>query len=352
MVINRTNRDNRHLYMNTNLIRARTAQWLVEQLGEMGIEASQLLEGTNLENGWLASEDTIITFAEYKRIIVNALDITKDSALGLKLGRTVNPAMFGTFGYALMSSKTLKDAADVFLKYQHLPGQLTQISMKQDNSTLVIRFDPLYPFEDALLCYAIEEVLSTTYFGMIFLVNKDIELMEVCLSYPAPKHARLYNEMFRCPVRFMESENHIRLDARIFNLPVHTANPSVYEYSIQYCEEMLRGLKKSDPFIDQIRNIILTSPGRFPNAGEIAKKLAMGTRSLNRRLRERNTSYKKIINEIRSELSIRYLANTNLSIDQVSDLVGFSEATAFRRAFKRWTGKNASQYRKEILEEF
>jgi len=335
--------------MNNDLIRARTAQWFIEQLGEMGITASRLLEGTKLESNWLTREDTIITFPEYRRIITNALDVTKDSGLGLKLGRSINPAMFGIFGYALMSSKTLKDAANVFLKYQELPGQLTRISMLQDDSDMVILFDPLYPFEDGLLCYAIEEVLSTTYYGIIFLVNKNISPMEICLSYPAPKHAGLYKEMFKCPVRFMASQNHIRLDARIFNLPVHTANPGIYEYSTRYCEEMLRGLKKSDQFIDSVRNIILTSPGCFPKAGEIAGNLAMSIRSLNRRLQERNTSYKKIVDEIRSDLSKRYLSNTNLSIDQISDLVGFSEATAFRKTFKRWTGRSAAQYRKEIL---
>ncbi|MEN6637586.1 MAG: AraC family transcriptional regulator [Smithella sp.] len=335
--------------MNNDLIRARTAQWFIEQLGEMGIAASRLLAGTKLESDWLAREDTIITFPEYKCIITNALEVTKDSALGLKLGWSINPAMFGIFGYALMSSKTLKDAANVFLKYQDLPGQLTRISMRQDDSALVIRSAPLYPFEDALLCYAIEEVLSTTYYGIIFLANKNINPMEICLSYPAPKHAGLYKEIFKCPVRFMESENLIRFDARIFNLPVHTANPCIHEYSTQYCEKMLSGLKKSDQFINQVQNIILTSPGHFPKAEEVAKKLAMSIRSLNRRLQERNTSYKKIVDEIRSDLSIRYLSNTNLSIDQISDLVGFSEATAFRKTFKRWVGRSAAQYRKEIL---
>lgn len=336
-------------HINNDLIRARTAQWLIEQLVAMGINASRLMKGTKLTSGWLVREDTIITFPEYKRIIRNALDITNDSALGLKLGRAVNPAMFGIFGYALMSSKTLKDAANVFIKYQDLPGQLTRISMEQDDSDIIIRFDPLHPLENSLLSYAIEEALSTTYYGMIFIVHKDIRLMEICLAYPAPKHAGLYKEMFNCPLRFNQSDNHIRFDARVFSLPVHTANPGVYEYSTQYCEEMLSGLKKSDQFIDRIRNIIMTSPGRFPKAGEIAQKLALGTRSLNRRLQERNTSYKKIIDEIRADLSIRYLANTNLSIDQISDLVGFSETTSFRRAFKHWTDKSASQYRKEIL---
>lgn len=332
--------------MDPDLIRAPTAQWLIKQLGGMGIEASRLLEGTTLENGWLDSEESYITYPDYIRLIRNALDVTKDSSLGLKLGQTVNLAMFGTFGYALMSSRTLEDAADVFLKYQDLPGQLTRISKRQGDSEWVILFEPLYPFEDQALVYAMEEVLSTTYYGMSFLVNQKIGLTEICLKYPEPGHARLYEEMFHCPVRFLASENRMRLDARFFNLPVFTANRSVYEYCTTFCEEMLKGLKKSDLFVDQIRNIIMSSIGRFQKIGEMAKELGISTRSLNRRLQERNTSYKRIMNEVRSDLSKRYLENTNLSIDQIANLVGFSETTTFRKAFKLWTGRSPSKHRK------
>jgi AraC-like DNA-binding protein len=183
---------------------------------------------------------------------------------------------------------------------------------------------------------------------MVFLVNQEVDLKEICLSYPAPEHARLYEEMFHCPVRFLASENQVRVDASFFSLPVCTANQNVYEYCTQFCEEMLRGLKKSDQFIDQVRNIILTSLNRFLKIGEMAKELGISTRSLNRRLQERNTSYKKIMNEVRSDLTKRYLENTNLSIDQISDLIGFAETTAFRKAFKKWTGRSATQHRKEI----
>lgn len=335
--------------MNTDLIRASSAQWLIKQLGEMGVGASGLMDGAELEDGWLDKEEAFISYPTYRRIITNALDITKDGAIGLKLGQKVNLAVFGAFGYALMSSKTLKDAAGVYLKYQDLPGQLTRIGMEHDGPQRVIRFDPLYPFKGRMLVYAMEEVLSTTYHGMVFLTNQKVDPAEICLSYPAPEHAWLYREMFRCPVRFMATENSMRLNARVFDLPVCTANQGVYEYCTRFCEMMLGGLEKSDRLIDRIRSITLTSPGRFLKTGEMAAELGISPRSLNRRLQERGTSYRKIINEVRRDLSMRYLERTNLSMDQISDLVGFSETTAFRRAFKGWTGRNASQYRKEIL---
>lgn len=334
--------------MHPDLIRAPTAQWLIKQLGGMGIQPSRVLEGTTLDGAWLDQETASVSYPQYARIITNALAATADGAIGLKVGRTVNLAMFGAFGYALMSSRTLKDAADVFLKYQDLPGQLTRISIRRRGPEWVIRFDPLYPFEDRLLVYAIEEVLSTTYYGMVFLVNRDVDLIAIDLSYPAPGHAGLYAEMFHCPVRFGAPENRVRVNAHSFDLPVRTANQNVYEYCTRFCDEMLGALTQSDPYIDRIRGLILASPGRFLKTGEMAKELGMSTRSLNRRLEERGTSYKKIVNEVRADLAMRYLEDTNLSIDQIADLVGFAETTTFRKTFKQWTGRSAAQHRKGV----
>lgn len=334
--------------MNTLLVNAATAQWLIRKLEETGIEASRLLDGINLEYGWLDSEESLITYPDYIRLVTNALNVTRDSALGLKLGQTINLAMFGAFGYALMSSRTLRDASDVFLKYQELPGQLTMISSEQDGYDLVIRFKPLYPFEDQVLIYAIEEVLSTTYYGMNFLVNQEIKLMEICLSYPAPEHAGLYEEMFHCPVKFKMHENCMRLNAVYFDLPVSSADKNVYEYCTHFCDEMLKGRRNPYPFVENIRNIIMTSLDRYIKIEEMAKELGLSIRSLNRRLKECGTSYKKIMNGVRTDLATRYLEDTNLSIDQIADLIGFSETTAFRKAFKAWTGNSATQHRKKV----
>jgi AraC-like DNA-binding protein len=334
--------------MNPVLVNAATARWQIRKLGETGIEASRLLEGIKLENGWLDNEASLISHSDYIRLITNALNVTGDNALGLKLGQKVNLAMFGAFGYALMSSRTLKDAADVFIKYQKLPGQLTMISSEYDGSDMVVQFKPLYPLEERVLVYAIEEVLSTTYFGMNFLVNREIGLKEIRLAYPAPGHAALYVEMFGCPVRFMESGNSMRFDASYYDLPVSSADNNVYEYCTHFCDNILKGRKNSDPFIENIRNIIMTSLDRYIKIEEMAKELGLSIRSLNRRLEERGTSYKKIMNRIRTDLAMSYLENTNLSIDQIADLIGFSETTAFRKAFKTWTGISPTEQRKKF----
>jgi AraC-like DNA-binding protein len=336
--------------MNTNLIRATSIQWAIKQLRHSGIEASRLLANTHLKIDWIDNKDAFIPYTDYQQIIINSLDATGDNALGLQIGKTATPIMFDSFGYAIISSKTLKDAFNVYLKYQDLSCQLTHVSMTINKNECMVQVDPAYPFKDRVLVYIIEEALSNLHNTSIFLLNQEPKLKEVGLSYKKPEHIELYREMFHCPLRFMAQRNYLLFDARYLKIPISSSNPSVHIFCTRHCEEMLKDLKKSDPFIEEIRNVILSTPGQFPKTNEAAKALGMGTRSMQRKLKERKTSYKKILDEIRSTISMRYLENTNLTVDQISDLVGFSETRALRKAFTTWVGKSPSQYRKEIMQ--
>ena len=119
------------------------------------------------------------------------------------------------------------------------------------------------------------------------------------------------------------------------------------ETCLEQCRELLLKLRRVDETVELVRRIILASPGDFPNAEETAKKLGMSPRTLRRRLAERNTTYRKLLDEVRAELAMGYLTTTSLSVDEIAHVLGYAETTAFRRSFKRWVGKSASAVRKE-----
>jgi len=98
----------------------------------------------------------------------------------------------------------------------------------------------------------------------------------------------------------------------------------------------------------QIRAIISREYGtNFPDFSEICDQLNMTPQTLRRRLKEANTSYQEIKDSIRKDASVHYLSKPELSIDEIALLMGFSEASSFHRAFKKWTGKTPSAYRRE-----
>jgi len=113
------------------------------------------------------------------------------------------------------------------------------------------------------------------------------------------------------------------------------------------CRTLLKKLKGADELVDTIRKIIINSPGQSLCLQDVAKELAMSPRTLSRRLRERNQTFQRIIDDVREELGKEYLSATNLSVAQISDRLGFSEPAVFRRAFKKWTGINISVFKEQ-----
>jgi AraC-like DNA-binding protein len=114
----------------------------------------------------------------------------------------------------------------------------------------------------------------------------------------------------------------------------------------QQCQELLTKLRRNDDLLDAIREIIISSMSQVPHLQEVAARLAMSPRTLRRRLQERNSTYQHILDEVRVELAKEYVGATNLSVDQIACRIGFTEATTFRRAFKKWTGMNIKEFRK------
>lgn len=331
------------------LIRADSAQWLIRQAKGNGLSTERLLVDTGLDRDWIHRKNATISYNQYCKLIQNTLDESGDPGIGLKFGRQINITEFGFFGYAIMSCQTMAEAFRVGHRFWELGGQLLNISITQDDQYLTLTFYPASPLvKDRILIYAVEEDISTTVAGATFIANQPMPVEKIDLSYSAPGHMDLYRKEFNCPVFFDQPENRICIKSSFLDLPIPTANAEVTNLVKRQCEELLLNLQRSDEFVEEVRRVLINSLGHFPNSGEMAKELGLSTSSFYRQLKNKDTSFQKILDEVRTEIAMKYLAKTNLTIDQISDLIGFSETTTFRRAFKKWTGQTASEFRKLI----
>lgn len=323
-----------------------SAKWLVRRLVAEGIPLKQIFRGTNLSEAWLKDDNTLISPAHYLAIVNNALDESKEPSLGLRLGQQHNLGELGIWGYAIISSPTLKDANQVAIQYWALNGSLVTPSYQRDKNYSTWRISPAFPMDNLRSwIFAVEELLSTFYSGSCFLSKEDFQIAEINLSYPEPVHGSLYRKMFNCPVNFDKETDMFRTSFIFENNPTSMGNPILADICKQQCRELMTKLKVSDELISTIRNLLITSLGQFPRLPVIARQMAMSSRTLRRRLEERNITYQNILDEIRMELTKEYITTTNLSIDQIANRLGFSEATTLRRAFKKWTGLNIKEFK-------
>jgi len=333
-----------------NKIPSYSAKWLVRRLLDKEIPLKQIFRGTNLSESWLKDENTLISPEHYLAIVNNALDESRDASLGLHLGRQHNLAELGIWGYAIISSTTLNEANQVAIQYWALNGSLVTLSYQKENENSVWRIKPAFPMDSLRSwIFAVEELLSTFYSGSSFLSKEHFQIARIDLSYPEPAHGALYRELFNCPVYFNQETDMFRISFAFENIPTSMGNPILADICKQQCRQLMAKLKVYDELIATIRNLLISSLGQFPRLPMIARQMAMSPRTLRRRLEERNITYQKILDEIRMELSKEYIVTTNLSVDQIANRLGFSEATTLRRAFKKWTGLNIKEFRKKKL---
>ncbi|MGA9526123.1 MAG: helix-turn-helix transcriptional regulator, partial [Myxococcaceae bacterium] len=110
----------------------------------------------------------------------------------------------------------------------------------------------------------------------------------------------------------------------------------------------LARLPKADDFVLQVRQRVTSAlSGGEPTLEAIASQLAITPRTLQRRLKEHGTTYQLLLEELRRELALRYLRDHGLEISEVAFLLGFSEPSAFHRAFRRWTGTTPLSFRRQ-----
>jgi AraC-like DNA-binding protein len=313
-----------------------------------GITPEKLLEGTGLDSVRMNSKNALISGLDYLRIVSRALDLTCDPALGLKVGKSLNLFEYGVWGYAIMSCATAGEAMSAALRYWELNGALVNVAMKRKEGNIVWTISPSLGQEEMrLVRFSVEEFLSTLFAACRFLFGREMTLLDLSLSYPEPDYGSLYRELAGCPVHFDQEENSITIEPSMADWQTVTGHLDMRAACETLCEELMRKLTRSDALIETIRHRLIQSMGRFPKAEDMARQLAMSPRTLYRRLSEKGISYQTILDEVREDLAKSYLEHTRLSIDQVSDLIGFTETTTFRRTFKKWTGVSPSEYRKK-----
>lgn len=333
------------------LIPGCAAQWLVQVLADGGIQPDLLLLNTGLTCDWIGFREGLLSAKQYEHIISNALRLSNDSALGMTVSRHPNfLTRNGFWGYAVMSCTTLEAALNSTIRFWPLTGSLLKIARFPDRQFDGVLLTPAYPFvKNDILQFALEKFIFSMALSVKGMVQKDHVLERVELTYPAPPHAYAYQDLLGCTVQFNCSCNRLIVRSSALRMQLLTAQPEIERICSDLCNHALQKIEDNDPLVSSIQQYLAMNLQNSPRINDVSVNLGMTERTLRRRLRVKNSNYQRILDGVRECLAKGYLNNTNLNLDQISFLLGFSEATTFRRTFKRWTGQSASEYRQARL---
>jgi AraC-like DNA-binding protein len=123
-------------------------------------------------------------------------------------------------------------------------------------------------------------------------------------------------------------------------------NSVTYTQVAEICNKLLGELKQNTGVAGKVRQVLLANLESPPDADTLAEQLGLSPRTLRRRLQEENTSYRELIDDLRAQAAIRYMRETRLTVENIAFLLGFSDSSAFRYAFRRWTKTAPSEFRR------
>jgi AraC-like DNA-binding protein len=320
---------------------------LLETLVEQRIPPSDTLRGTGLSVEELEDPKSKTSVGQYLIACRNAVRLSADPATPFLVGRKMHLSAYGMYGYALMCSLTLRDFFNEGVKYHKLATPTVAIDWREECHSAIWSFPRLMSPELSadLHGFLIEQQLVQHAIHLKDVAGPGCRPVRATLSFAPPPHVHLYEQFLDCPVFFNEDSCELHFDADILDKPTQLAHKLTSTLMQDTCERLIGQAKTSVGLTGQIYQILMASPGQLPAMEQIATMLEMNERTMRRKLVAEGTSFGDIVDNVRSSLATEYLRTTKMTIEDIAALVGFSDATNFRRAFRRWTGKGPREFR-------
>lgn len=310
------------------------------------VPPEELYRAINLDPALLDDADNRIPYAQLIALYEEAARLTGDEAFGLHLSEHTSEKVFDLLGYVLMSSPTLGEALHRIVRYHPIWNDGAEYVVETENEWVHLGYRYLSPRAEARRHDCEMTLAITLRFGRIA-TGVDWTPREVSFEHEQPADLSEHLRIFRSPLRFSRPVNELVFDRSLLSLPLVEADPALCAVLDRHAAELLAKSPVRGGFVDEVRALLFEAmQGGDASLEAISRQLGTSPRTLQRKLKEEGASHQDLLDEIRRDLSKRYLREPQMAICEVAYLLGFSEPSAFHRAFRRWTGITPKAYRR------
>ena len=273
-----------------------------------------------------------------------ASDVIADPCFGLNAAKVWHPSNFGALGYAMLASNTLRTSLERMVRY--LSFLSDEDFMKLDETPEGLRLTLVLSHRNVDKSEQNDAALAVTLSMCRMNYIEELAPVSVTLAHPKPSCSYRYFEFYRSPVLFEAPLYSFTLPIEAVDRLLPGSNPQLAELNDQVMIQYLAKLDR-DHITQEVKATIIDQlPSGSVTDETVARTLYMSSRKLQRQLQRAGTTFNALLNDIRQDLARKYLRQENTSITEIAFLLGFSESSAFSRAFKRWMGVSPAKYRK------
>ena len=274
---------------------------------------------------------------------------TQNKTLAFDIGQSVPYHSLGLLGYLLLNTRTLKEMIEKFSHYQKLIGGYLKFNFSQNEEyytfAIYINENPYIPVPSFHAQVHLSAILSI----LTQILGQKVQPHTTYLVEDKPKIIERYIHLFGENIKFNQQTNAILFKKDQLNIPVKNSNPSMLGYFENQANTILNDLNETS-WYGKVKTIILKNIGDENITIElVAKHLNISVRTLQNYLKNEQKSFTLALTSVRMQLANHYLQTTKLDYTSVALFLGYSEASSFFRAFKKWYKNTPSKSKKEIL---
>jgi AraC-like DNA-binding protein len=321
---------------------------MVRRLLEMhGLDALGLAQAAGLDLARVPGAGERIEIDRLDALMGAASRHIPDPAFGLQAARCWHPSNLGVLGHAWLSSSSLRTGLQRLQRYFRVVGERATTEIEETRQGIKVRFwagrgDPA---QVAVAAIMVDVAMSILLDMCRMNAGAALRPIAVTLRRAPPDSVDVYERFFGCAVRFRAPENSFVLATADADRPLPSSNKQLAAVFDRLLAEELARLDKSDVVARCRATVLEHLASGEASAEETAKLLHMSPRTLQRKLAEAETTYLALVDDTRRDLALRYIEDARRSITDITFSLGFSQPSAFTRAFRRWTGLTPSEYR-------
>ena len=294
-----------------------------------------------------APSESFVALRRWQALLSHARDLDPGpkSTFALRLARGIAPRHFGVVGFAALACSTLGEALQRLERYHRSVYDVNLAQVRPCNEGVCIEWGVERGRPGALVD---ETALAALVQLTREFTGKPLRALAVDFVNPRPANVRPYQDFFGGPVRFGQPSTRLLLSAQDLALPLRGADAALLALLDAQAEALLREVAAvSEPvgvWRQALVGLIRSGRTQLP---DLAQSLQMSPRSLQRRLAEQDHSFQALLCQTRQQLAEAYLRDANVELAEVALLLGYSEQSAFTRAFRQWTGQPPRQWRRQ-----
>jgi AraC-like DNA-binding protein len=289
-----------------------------------------------------------ISASAQSKLLEYAAEALNDSAFGLHLAEQANPREVGLLFYVASAGKNVSEAVALYARYCRIVNEAVRVKLLQGQSEVVVEF--------IFVGVSRHRVRQNAEFGIAAVIKalreiagRNIHPTQVSFAHAGESNRRELERFFGCAVEFGASIDQLTFSNEILALPLLTQDRHLLDTLEPICDE---AAKERNTAKGTLRASVENEVQRLLHHGNaqreaVAKKLAMSTRTLARKLAVENTTYEEVVDHLRRSLALQYVKEPSLSLSQIAWLLGYEGSSSFNHAFLRWTGRSPSASRNE-----